>query len=176
VSYTKKPPIGSIGIAAVPIAADKWGEVFFFYFPYAAEKNKAGTYRVHALSDVFANKTVIIVDANCGCVQQSESNPTATVRLALDDYAEINFGAVEVEYDIGTNAHTADPAVPLFMTTQLSLFATTGCFVRFNSKTRVQHHLQPLVPYSFPLNVTSLFVIQDLNAGTLFVDAIGAAS
>lgn len=70
-SYTKKLPIGSLGLAQVAIAVDKWGETFIHYVPYQQERFPPGTYKVHALEDIRANRDVIVVDANNGVIEHT---------------------------------------------------------------------------------------------------------
>ncbi|MGA2767153.1 MAG: hypothetical protein ABSF24_02405 [Candidatus Bathyarchaeia archaeon] len=172
-SYKQKPPVGSIGIAAIAIAVGDWGEIFIFYFPYDVEKNSPGVYRVHALNDIRANKSVTVVDGNCGAVEEAESNPTTSPSLIYDDYAQVPFTLIETEYDIGYNAHQADPTVPLFTATQLSLMANQNCWVKFNSATRVRHYLLANTPYTYPLNVSAVFVTAVVLNGLLYLDAVG---
>jgi len=70
-SYSKKLPIGSLGLAQVPIEVDKWGEAFIHYIPYQQDKFPPGTYKIHALEDIRAFRDIIIIEANNGAIEHT---------------------------------------------------------------------------------------------------------
>jgi hypothetical protein len=173
VSYSKKLPVGTACIAGVALAQDKWGEVFAYWVPYKTDKFSAGTYIVHALSDIRAHKTVIVVDQNNGALEQSESNPLQSPYPTLDDYAEIAFSATEQEYIIGTSAHGTNASVPVFAASQIALSPDQDCYVKFNSSKNVRHRMLLGQIYTYPLRVTAIYVTRVAVNGTLTIRAVG---
>lgn len=172
-SYTKKLSIGSVGVCAVQIDRDKWGETWAYWFPDGPEKFLLGTFRVHALGPIRTNKTIIIVDGNNGAVEQSESNPMPSSVPIFYDYMEFPFTSVEAEYIIGMAAHTADINVPLFTATNLSLYASTDCWVRLNSPTYVPVRIVAGQYYTVPLQCSRISIVRDVADGILYLLAVG---
>jgi hypothetical protein len=115
--------------------------------------------------------------ATGGYQRVGELNPLPVVsnQGVYDDFAWINFLTTDVQYIIGTNAHAADSAVPLFQATQIALWATNDCWVRFNGAKRVPHFIARIVPYTFPLKCTTIDVMLYVGTGYLFVHAVGVA-
>jgi hypothetical protein len=154
---------------------DKWGEAFFYWFPYAQDKFAPDNYRIHSLEPIRANKVIVIVDGNNGIVEQSSASPTEAEETVYDDYAEIDFTGNEVDYKIGTAAHAADPTIPLFQATQLTLVATQDCWVRFNDAKRVRHPILVGETYVYQLKCSIIYVVRDVADGTLYLRATGVA-
>ena len=191
-SYSKKLPVGSLGVCHTAIANGAWGEAFIHYVPPQAKGQwDLGTYQIHALENIRENRDIIIVSANNGAIEHTpqeikymnlneewqrvdEIFPLpVTDAYVYDDYAAIAFTATTTQYDIGTNARAADSSRPLFEGKSILLFATQNCRVRFNGSSRVQHFINSGAYYTFDLRVRSIHVVRDLVNGTLQVWVTG---
>jgi len=86
------------------------------------------------------------------------------------DYAQIDFTVAQQEYVIGRNANTSKPdSWPAeVLAKEIQFYATTSCWVRFNSPDAVPQFIPALLPLRFFRRAEKIYVYRDTVNGTLY--------